>query len=66
MSGSTASAPDHKALLLAARQRQRAFAQAVLDLVPQHGAAQRRLDDVADVPVEPEVAPGGVLRGRVR
>jgi hypothetical protein len=56
MSGSIASARDHKALLLAARERQRAFAQAVLHLLPQGRAPQRALNDVVDVAVEPEHA----------
>ena len=49
-------ARDHKALLLAARERQRAFAQTVLHLLPQRRAPQRALNDVVDVAVEPERA----------
>src|SRR5205814_5809021 len=39
-------AGDAQALLLSARQRVRVFAELVLDLVPQRGAAERGLDDV--------------------
>src|SRR5205085_1429378 len=42
-------ARDAEALLLAARQTDPGLREAVLDLVPQPGAAQRRFDPLADV-----------------
>src|SRR3546814_8994661 len=42
-------AGDAQALLLAARQRGAAFAEPVLDLVPQTGTDQRALDDGVEV-----------------
>ena len=42
-------AGDAQALLLAAGEAERALVQAVLDLVPQRGAAQAALDDLVEV-----------------
>src|SRR3546814_11976897 len=47
-------AGDAQALLLAARQRGAAFAEPVLDLVPQTGTDQRALDDGVEVGLRSE------------
>jgi hypothetical protein len=66
-------AGDAQALLLAAREADAGLAQAVLDLLPQPGAAQRTLDALLDVPPPPgqpqagrDVVEDGHGRERVR
>src|SRR5919201_781848 len=59
---------DAEPLLLAARERQRAVLQPVLDLVPERGAMQRLLDPLVEILLEPQYArrPGDVVGDRLR
>ena len=60
-------ARDAEALLLTAREAERALLEAVLDLIPERRLAQRLLDALVEVVLHPEVAraPGDVVVDRL-